>query len=113
MHSLSDVSVEAHGPGTREASCGPSLCVDRRCRPGYLWIDRSSVKEELAVCSSAIPPVVHAPVVRLVVVYSLSSDVALVASGTRGPASYRSTPVEVKYPDVGRALSSVPEGRNY
>ena len=29
--SWSDVSVETHGPGTREVSCGPFLCVNQLC----------------------------------------------------------------------------------
>ena len=56
---------------------------------------------------------VLSPVVRPVVVSWLGSDVALVASGTRGPVSCRSTPFEVNHPDVDHALSSVPEGRDY
>ena len=31
---MSDVSVGEHGPGTREASCGPSLYVDQCLRTG-------------------------------------------------------------------------------
>ena len=113
MHSWSDASVEAHGLGTREVSCGPSLCVDQLCRPGYLWINRSSVQEEPAVCSSAVPPAVRSPVVRSVVVFQLVSDVALVAGGARGSVSCRSTPVKVGPPIVAHALNNVPGGRGY
>ena len=56
------VLVEAHGPGTRDVSCGPSL--------GVSWVDRSIVREEPIVRSSVVPsvclaavlPVVHVPV---------------------------------------------------
>ena len=109
MHSWFDVRVEEHGPGTRNIACGPFLCINLRCRPGYLWIDRSSVQEEPAICSSAVPPVVHVPVVRPVVVSWLGSDVP-VASGARGPVSYLSTPVEVSHPHVDLSLSNVPGG---
>ena len=110
MHSWSDVSVEEHGPGTRDVACGPSLCINHRCRPGYLWIDRSSVQEEFVVCSSAVPPVALSPVVRPVVVSWLGSDVALVASGSGGPVSCRPTSIEVNHPHVDLALNSVPGG---
>ena len=56
---------------------------------------------------------VHAPVVRSVVVSWLGSDVAPVASGTRSPVSYHSTPVEVNHPHVDHALSSVPGGHDH
>ena len=73
----------------------------------------SSVQEELAVCSSAGPPVVHSPMVRPVVVSWLGSDGTLIVIGTRGPVSRRSTLVEVNHPDVDFALSSFPEGRDW
>ena len=110
---MSDVSVGEHGLGIREVACGPSLCINQRCRPGYLWIDRSSVQEEPAVCSSAVPPVVRSPVVRSVVAFQLVSDVALVAGGVRGSVSCGSTPLRVGPPIVAHALNNVPGGRGY
>ena len=92
MHSWSDVCVEEHGLGVRNVDCGPFLCINQACRPGYLWIDRSSVQEELVVCSPVVlSPIVHVLVARLVVVSWVGSDV-LVACGARDPVSYFSTP---------------------
>ena len=113
MHPYLDVSVEEYSPGRREASCGPSLYINQNSPVGYLWIDKSSVKEEFASCSSAVPPVVRSPVVRFVVVFQLASDVAFVAGGARGPASCRSTPVKVGRPIVDHALNNVPGGRDH
>ena len=77
-HSWLDVSVVGHGLGTREVACGPSLHVNQRCRPGYLWFDRSNVKEEFAFCSSAVLLAVRSPVVRFGFVSWSGPDVALV-----------------------------------
>ena len=98
-----DVSIGAHGPGIREVSCGPSLCIDQCSQLGYLWIDRSSVKEEFVVRSSAV---------RSVVVSKSSSDVALVVGGVHGLALGRSASVEVNLPIVDHALRSVPVGHD-
>ena len=105
--SMSDVSVGEHGPGTREIACGPSLYIDQRGFGGYLWIDRSVVKDEPTVCPSAVPPVVISPVVRPVVVSWEGPGVMPVANGSNGPISCRSNPVEVNHPIVGFALSNV------
>ena len=110
-HRMFDVYVETHRHGTREASCGPSLCINQRCRQGSLWIDRSIVGEERVACSSAVPPVVISPVVRPVVVSWVGPIVLHVASGSRGQVSCRSPPVKVNHPHVDFALDSVPEGR--
>ena len=60
----------------------------------------------------AVPPVLHVPVARPVVVSWLGSD-APVASSTRGPASCRAAPGEVNHPQVDLALSGAPECLSY
>ena len=123
MHSWSDVSVEARGLGTREFACSPSLCLNQRCRPGgYLWVDRSSAKEELVVSASAVLPAACSSVALLAVRSSVirsgfvswsGPDIALIVCGTRGSLSCFSIQVEVNHPNVDLALSSVPGGRGF
>ena len=70
----------------------------------YLWVDKSSVKEEL---------VVRSRVVRSVVVSWLGSDVAFVVGGVHGLALSRASSVTVKPPSVDHALRRVPGGYEY
>ena len=71
---LNWIFIGGHGPGTRDVGCGPSLYTNQRVPGGYLWIDKSIVKEELVARSSVPSPVVPVPVARPVVVCWLGSD---------------------------------------
>ena len=61
------------------------MYIDQKSHIGYLWIDESSVKEELAVRSSAVPSVVAS---------ALGSDGAPVVNAGYGPALNHSASVE-------------------
>ena len=57
----------------------------------------------------AVPPVLHVPVARPVVVSWSGSGTLIVAGGSRDPVSRRSTPVEVDHLHTDLALGSGPE----
>ena len=90
-HPYLDVSVAEYFPGRREVACGPYLYIDQTSHIGHLWIDESSVKEEPAVRSSAVPSIV---------VSSPSSNGALVVNAGHGPVLNHSASVEVNSVEV-------------
>ena len=57
-HPCLDVVAAERLLGRREVVCGPSLYIDQSSEVGYLWVDKSSVKEEFVVRSCAVPSVV-------------------------------------------------------